>query len=282
MWARDNGMDVPVKGPLPAEVRSAFATAQADGPPADPLVFGPPEADAGPVTFEPPAAASQAEGPPGETEPSGEGPRREQAPKTTGPKPPLERAREFLTGKRDKPAMPRPRSRRRFSLENIGTLAWAGLARAVTAAGEQYLPVSKMMTFQAPVMGMMIEDGLKGTVADKVLQPVARMMESGTELGAAFGLPAAAALVCRRPDLYPVVRPMMAGMMKSYIIYAGPKLRQMRAREEKFAEEMSRFSEDFGMTIDDILDEVFKPPEEMLQEMARASAAAEQNGQTAA
>jgi len=40
---------------------------------------------------------------------------------------------------------------------------------------------------------------------------------------------------------------------------AGPKLREMKRKEDKFAEEMASFSEEFGMGIDDLLDAVFAP-----------------------
>lgn len=245
-WARDNGYQVPDKGRLPAAVRSAFATAQA-------RAGGPP---AGPETGERPP------------EPAPEIP--ERPPEPPPRKPPLERARELIAGKRERP---RGRARRRVSLENLGSMLWGGLSKLVTAAGTEYVPVARMMAFQAPVAGAVLEDVTRGTAADRIVQPVARLVESGGAAGALIGPPLLVGLVCRRPDLYPVARPMITSAMRQWVIVAGPKLREMRRREEKFAEEMAEFSAEFdGLTIDQLLDEVFRPPEEMMQEMARAAA----------
>ena len=160
-----------------------------------------------------------------------------------------------------KPDTPEPgkpkRARKRVSLETLGGLAWVGASRVVAFAGETYLPVVKMMSFQAPVAGAVVEDLARGTVADRIMQPVARLTESGGAVGALVGAPMLTAVVCRKPELYPQVRPMLMAAMREWVIVAGPKLREMRRREEKFAEEMGTFTDEFGVTVDQLLDEVF-------------------------
>jgi hypothetical protein len=168
-----------------------------------------------------------------------------------------------------------PRARKRVSLETLGGLAWVGLSRAVAFAGETYLPVVKMMSFQAPVAGAVVEDLAKGTIVDRIAQPVARMAESGGAVGALVGAPLLTAVVCKRPELYPQVRPMLMAAMREWVIVAGPKLREMRRREEKFAEEMGTFTEEFGITVDQLLDEVFSD----LAAQQGSAPMAEANGQ---
>lgn len=157
------------------------------------------------------------------------------------------------TGKPKKPKGPR----KRVSLETLGGLAWVGVSRVVAFAGETYLPVVKMMSFQAPVAGAVVEDLARGTIVDRIAQPVARMAESGGAVGALIGAPMLTAVVCKRPELYPQVRPMLMAAMREWVIVAGPKLREMRRREEKFAEEMGTFTDEFGITVEQLLDEVF-------------------------
>lgn len=156
-------------------------------------------------------------------------------------------------GKTDKPK----RARKRVSLETLGGLAWVGASRVVAFAGETYLPVVKMMSFQAPVAGAVVEDLARGTIADRIMQPVARLTESGGTVGALVGAPMLTAVVCKKPELYPQVRPMLMAAMREWVIVAGPKLREMRRREEKFAEEMGTFTDEFGVTVEQLLDEVF-------------------------
>lgn len=266
-WAREAGMEVPPRGPLPAYLRSAYVTAHSPGGEEAPP--GPPEGQeagpGGPVVFGPPP-------PPSSESTAGEGPR-EQPPQPPR-KSPAERARELLARSRE-PERKRPGpKRKRVTLENLGGALWGIGAKIVTALGEQYLPVSRMMTFESPVAGMVVEDLARGTVVDRMLQPLARLMESGSEGAALIGLPLAAGIVGRYPQSYPAVRPVMAGMMRSYITVAGPKLRELRLREERFAKEMEAWSAEFGMTIDDILDSVFAPSEEVLAHAAANGSAA--------
>ncbi|MDR1998352.1 MAG: Lsr2 family protein [Frankiaceae bacterium] len=267
-WARANGVPVGDRGRIPAEVRSAWATENA------------PDPDPGPQEFRyaPDGTPLFTVGGNGVAEPQ-PAPQAEPEPEPERPPAPASAAERFRARWRRarEPRETRPRGprRRRISLETLGELAWGGLAR-IAATREAYVPVARMMAFQAPVAGMVVEDAAKNTAADTVLQPVARLVSAGTGAGALVGPPLLTAVVCRRPELYPVARPMLVACMKEWVVVAGPKLRELQRREEKFREEMAVFGEEFGLTIDQLLDSVFDgmaapPPGD--DEMAAAAAA---------
>jgi hypothetical protein len=246
------------RGRIPAGLRSAWATEAAGGVATDEL-----EREAQPRTE--PEREWDGFGPQDVREPEPDQPEPEQPRQELPPGRPPGRAAGLRDRLRDR-AAPRDRGgrrryRRRSSLETIGGLAWGGIARLAAApASGQYLPVAKMMSFQAPVAGLLIEDSLKNTVADRALQPVARMVESGSALGTLVGMNLLVAACCRKPELYPQARPAMISLMRQYVIDAGPRLREMRKREEKFAEEMGQFQAEFGVGIEQLLDEVFNVP----------------------
>jgi hypothetical protein len=242
------------RGRLSAEVHAAYANEMAAV--ADAGTGASPEMSPGAfieVSSEAPVTSSHAV--PVKALP--DGPQRPEGPPEG---PPRKSMRDRLRLVKDKsesePGKPR-RARKRVSLETLGGLAWVGVSRVVAFAGDTYLPVVKMMSFQAPVAGAVVEDLARGTVADRIMQPVARLTESGGAVGALIGAPVLTAVVCKRPELYPQVRPMLMGAMREWVIVAGPKLREMRRREEKFAEEMGTFTEEFGVTVEQLLDEVF-------------------------
>lgn len=257
-WAEKRGLiDPGTRGRLSAELFSMHATEMAaliDVP-----APAPPAGDDGgelplviPARTLPPAAAAAAEPAPKEETPPQRKPKEKAA----------DRARRFWDrrGKPEedggKPQRPRAQ-RKRVSLETLGGLVWAGVARLTAFAGETYAPVTKMMSFQAPVAGAVIEDLAKGTIADRIAQPIARLTESGGAVGALVGAPVLTAVVCRQPSLYPQARPMLMAAMKEWVIVAGPKIREMKRREEKFAEEMGEFQAEFGVTAEELLDMVF-------------------------
>jgi hypothetical protein len=74
----------------------------------------------------------------------------------------------------------------RVPLDRIGEAAFDGLAR-ITRGLDPAL--SRTFAVEAPLAGMMIEDGLAGTVVDRVLQPVARAQAKSRVLVALFGMP---------------------------------------------------------------------------------------------
>lgn len=258
-WGKENGWEIEERGRIPAALRSAWATANAGGAARLPEAAAPAPNGHGPVTFTIPDFT-----PPGPPEDlpaanghgDGAGPAPEQPPAA----PPKQSRREQIAERfRRRPAAARPRPRRRVTLETLGGLVWTGAAQLCAKQGK-FLPVANIMAFQAPVAGLVLEDALKNTMADAVLQPVARLVESGSTVGSLVGPPALVAVVCVRPELYPVARPLLAAAIKEWIITAGPKLRQLRQREEKFTAEMAELTgEDMTIDIDEMIDMVFAP-----------------------
>lgn len=281
-WGAENGWDVPERGRIPAALRSAWATANAGGPvraagngahtPSDVAALVNGSGDSGgAITFSVPDYIPPEELPP----PNGNGYAEEEQPPGGGRRSRREALAERFRNRRQ--AL--PGRRRRVTLETLGGLVWAGAAQLCARNG-RFLPVASIMAYQAPVAGMVVEDSLKNTVADAVLQPVARLVESGSTLGSLLGPPALVGLVCARPEAYPLARPLLEIAMKEWVITAGPKLRQLKAREEKFAAEMAAMAGEDGeegeFDINAILDEIFKPLFE-----AAAAAQAQAQGQAA-
>jgi hypothetical protein len=240
-WAKDVGWpNVTDRGRLGAEVWSAYASEHAAAAP-EPEPEPEPEGIVISMPVEEIAPHDEPEG-------------REEV----KPEPAPKRSPHALWKRKPK-SDDRPR-RKRLSLETLAGLAWQGAAGVVSyLAGPQYAPVSMMMAFQAPVAGAIIEDAAKDTVADRLLQPVARLVQPGGQIGALVGAPVITAMICNRPQLYPRLRPALAYAMREWVTLAGPKLREMKRKEAKFAEEMAGFQEEFGLTVDELLDEIFAP-----------------------
>src|SRR5258708_7843882 len=84
----------------------------------------------------------------------------------------------WLTGEQDGKE---GKSRKRFprvKLDKLVERAWSQLAEAAPV-----LPPEQRLDGQAPFAGLVLEDQLKGTVVDKVLQPVARAEEKAEAIG---------------------------------------------------------------------------------------------------
>lgn len=211
-WAKAKGIDIGERGRIPADVRKLY-NEDASAPVVDMPDVPPPSEETPPRT----------ERATGETPP--------------GPPPPRPKwwQRKPHTEPRDR------RAHKRVPLETWAARAWKGLAY-VTGAGAT--PTSRCLNMQAPVAGIIVDDMLKGTAVDMMLQPLARMGEGGKDVAALVGLPLLVAVTERQPMLYPYTRPLMAEAATEWVLIAGPAMRKAKARAAKVAEELAEFELD--------------------------------------
>lgn len=253
-WAAERGIEIGARGRIPADVQARFEAEQNGQVEEVPIPDVPPP---GPGTQETPPA------PP---------PRGRRWRKPREPRPPRQ---------------PRTQDKRkRVPLETWAARGWKMLAY-ITGAGNT--PTSRCLNMQAPVAGIIVDDMIKGTLPDRLLQPLAQWGEKGKDAAALIGLPLLVAATERAPQIYPVTRPLMAEAVTEWVLIAGPAMRKMRDRAAKVAEELGEFDLDedhldgiFGSAAENpavtrILDAIFAPmmpaQGEVIPEPAEAGAA---------
>lgn len=154
-------------------------------------------------------------------EPTGETPPR-------SPRPP-----KFSLFKRAAAASHSKAPKRRVSLETVCAGGWSILAAAAAQAGHG--PTSRVLAMQSPVAGVILEESLKGSVADRILQPLARSAATGSKVGALLGPPVLVSLLSAKPELAPQVLPVLRLALRQWVLVAGPAL---KAQERKHAKAM--------------------------------------------
>lgn len=218
-WARDAGIEVPTRGQVPKAVRDQYdaANAETDNPGLSP---DEPSPEHGYVDAEPVPTRPQA--------PSG-GHADEVAPTRAPGRFRIGRAKSqtVVKGKRE---------HRRVSLESLASGAWTLLGQAATTQG--LVPTGRALVLQAPVAGMILEEQFKGTLVDRIVQPLARSGETARELGALFGVPMLVTLVTVRPALAEAAVPHLRTLLRDWAIIAGPKMKARERREAKALEQL--------------------------------------------
>lgn len=202
-WAREKGLDVNARGPVNKAVVELYEAENV----AEGMVFDP--------------ESPSAELPP---QPATKG---EQTPEVAG---------AGWRGKlrRDKSTAVKPaRGKRRVSLETLGGAGWQVLANVMGGTG--FVPAARVMAMQSPVAGLVLEDALKGTMADRLLQPLARAGDKAGDLGALFGPIALVTVIQKNPALYPTLKPVLTEMLWRWVDIAGPKMAELEKRREKRA-----------------------------------------------
>lgn len=211
VWARDNGYpDLSDAGPLPADVKQAYSAYEAELIPAS----GP--AEVAPQVKKPSLSDRMRE--------TVQRPQRK--PTTRGRKPAVKTVHP------------------RASISGIMSFAWDTLASVVEVMSP---PVAYIMEFQAPVAGDILEESVRGTLVDKVLQPIARVEGQAKTAGALIGPPLMVAMLQARPDLHKHIIPRLRSSLMSWMDVAGPKVQALKEKNEQF-EKL------YGTDVDEIVD----------------------------
>jgi hypothetical protein len=242
-WAAQNGIELKARGPIPKAVHAQY---EADlnghaGDGEEPLLILPPGGD-----FPP-------DGPPMDEEPPGPPPAPMEPVAETAPQAPPRQRRGGVLGRPAKPKEP-GKARKplpRVSTETLLSAAWSVVASLAGRSSPSLVPMSRMMMFQAGTVGIVGDQALKGTVVDRVLQPLARAGEKGELAAAIIGPPVIVAVVTARPELYPVAAPVLEALVTTYLEISEPAMEKIQKRIERMESKLG------GAQVKDLLASVF-------------------------
>jgi hypothetical protein len=165
--------------------------------------------------------------------------------------------RDFFTPK----AKPVSRQKR-VPVDSVFSVAYSIASKVVGAVPGKddvpaLLPVARVMEMQAPAVGLIVDDVVKGTIFDKVLQPVAKTGKAGESLFGIIGPPMLVGAIMTQPSMQPVYLPMLRESLKSYVLVAGPAMRKQKEKEAKLIAELGG---DVDSSIDDLIKSIFADP----------------------
>jgi hypothetical protein len=239
-WAQARGLKIGARGVIPAAVREAYNADAALGG-ADPEWSGA-EDPPGPLALE---AGSPLYFPEMPDVPADPPDMEEAAPEAT-PARGGSRAGRRLTlpgrrksgtaaakGKGRKPKRPR------VPVDHIISDVWrfgAGLARPLPAT-------SRLLSLQAPLAGMVLEEAVKNTVMDSVLQPFARTGKNAEIMWAMLGAPAITVMIQMRPGDLPFLLPVLRSSLMTMVRIMGPRIKEALQEE-------TEFEKTYGETVD--------------------------------
>jgi hypothetical protein len=159
--------------------------------------------------------------------------------------------RERLRGQQAKAGKRKP-AHKRVPVDALISRGWelmGGLAGRVNP------PVGKVLTMQAPVAGLVLEDVVRGTAADRVLQPLARAEERAEKVLALAAPPVLVGAIeaaQRLPEKEMQLRmailvPMLEESLVLWVRIAGDKVDEMAARELETGPAREKARELLGM-----------------------------------
>lgn len=181
------------------------------------------------------------------------------------------RGRWRFGGDRGQQGSRRKKAKPRVSVEDVIAGGWRIMARVA----QPVPPLQRTLKVQAPVAGLLLEDAVRGTLVDKLLQPIARIQIQGKVVAALAGPPVLVTAIsmhlaqCQQQQVPPNPVFMSAAhemLRESLIIWmdvAGPKFEEALARERAFTEH-------YGQDVDAFMDWLFTAPPDPADDDAMA------------
>ena len=157
------------------------------------------------------------------------------------------------------PKVSRAAGRRVSGAETLSDM-WGGIGSLAIRTG-QHAPLGRVMQFQAPVAGEMLDEAAKGSFIDKtVIQPVVKTRGRFDLLGAVFGPPLIVLAIERDPSKAEMLIPVLKSSIRSSLPLMVPAIKKVREREAKAAEAARDLFPDLpeGVDpVDSIIQEIF-------------------------
>jgi hypothetical protein len=256
-WAKENGYQVENRGAVPVHVKEAYDAAHPspngsdDAPRPDY-----PDDDFETAFIEPPADVEETfdESVMEEAKPRRPKASRSKTSSSTS------RGRFWQRGGK-KPSTGKKKPR--VSTEDLLGSLWRGMAKLAAPLP----PLQRTLRIQAPVAGMLLEDAVKDTAADTVLQPLARLAGQGKVVSALLGPPvivtALMVHVQQRAQMQPPQEPNplfismgTEALRSSLMTWAEITEGKILIAQQKEAEMEARF----GQSVDELIAFLLSPP----------------------
>ncbi len=171
--------------------------------------------------------------------------------------------------------------KKRVSTAGLAEMLWGETGRGLIRHDP---PVGRVLVMQAPFVGDIVDEAVKGTIADKLLQPIARTYETAEGLSAIVGVPLLVGMLERHPERAPVLMPMLRASIAPMLVQMAKGALKAEKRRQETVEAMESVAEflppelmalvrEGGLSPEDaLIDLIFGPPEpEPEQEEARAA-----------
>lgn len=253
-WLRDNGYAPPAKGIIPADLQGAYDATHPAANGTTTMTADYPDEDFGTAFADPPPAPEEDTG---ETKP-----RKPRAARAGGSgKGRFGFGRKASTGKAKK--------KPRVSTEDLLGSVWRGMAKLATPLP----PLQRTLRVQAPVAGLLLEDAVKDTAIDVILQPFARLAHQGKTVSALLGPPVLVTAMtvhvqqrmqqdqAPNPLFMSVASEALRSALMTWMDVAGPKFEIAMQREQEFEEK-------YGKSVDEFMNWLFSAPVNTMDEAA--------------
>lgn len=194
-------------------------------------------------------ADTPSEKPPAEPEPS-----------SVFDEPPAERPgwRERLWGSAGKPlpvSLPERRPRkRRTPTDGVWMTIWTAAGAALVQTGAD-VPVGNCLQFQAPIVGGILDEAIKDTFVDVLIQPIAGSSKRLKAVSSVLAMPVLVGVMERSPQTAVMLEPLLRQAIREHLVAMAPVVKARKKADAEYRKALDELGLEAG---DDPVDTVME------------------------
>lgn len=167
--------------------------------------------------------------------------------------------RERFWGKGSNPKIVAPQTmerkprKRRTPTDGVWTTLWTVVGAGLTRTGAD-VPVGNAMQFQAPVVGGVLDEAIKGTFIDTLVQPIAGSGDRLKKVSAVVSMPVLVGVMERSPNSAAMLEPLLRQVIREHLTAMAPVIRQQRKQEVEYRKALDELGIEQGEDpVDDVI-----------------------------
>lgn len=130
------------------------------------------------------------------------------------------------------PGERRPRTRRKPT-DGVWATLWTVIGAGLVRTGAD-VPVGNCMTFQAPVVGGIFDEAIKGTFIDTLIQPIAGSGDRLKKVSAVVSMPVLVGVMERSPNSAAMLEPLLRQVIREHLTAMAPVIKAQRKQEVEY------------------------------------------------
>lgn len=159
--------------------------------------------------------------------------------------------------------------KRRTPTDGVWTTLWTILGVGLVRSGAD-VPVGNCLQFQAPVVGGIFDDAIKGTFIDTLVQPIAGSGDRLKKVSAVISMPVLVGIMERSPGAAATLEPILREVIREHLVAMAPVVKARQKADTEYRKALTELGLEAGEDpVDSVIEAIWAQS---------AAQQAEQNG----
>jgi hypothetical protein len=147
--------------------------------------------------------------------------------------------------------------KRRSDTSGVWVTLWTAAGLGLVRSGAD-IAVGNCLTFQAPIVGDILDEAVRDTFIDTLIQPIAGKGKKFKQVSSVLAMPVLVGVMERSPAAAPMLEPLLRQTIREHLVAMAPIIKQRQKEEEQYRKALDELGMEGGEDpIDAVLEAIF-------------------------